>query len=209
MSVMALILAQGVASTPGPPAVTWNPADASGFLTLYNSNLSVYKSSGGDAGYAGLRATQARSATDAGGFYFEVLVVGSNTSPFMSIGVANASQVLDNYTGSGTNGWGYYQQTGTKLHAGAGTAYGAAYGTGDVIGVLLKNGAVYFRKNGTWQNSADPDAETGAAFTGLTGSLYPTAALYRTNSPRHDLTGRFKAADFSGSLPTGVSAWES
>ena len=100
-------------------------------------------------------------------------------------------------------------QDGSKRHNGVNTAYGATWTTNDVIGVLLKNGKLYFRKNGTWQGGGDPGAETGEAFSGLTGDLYPAASLYRSTSPPHVLTARFKAADFSGSLPSGAAAWES
>lgn len=203
--MMFLYIGNG-GSPPPPPGVAWNPSDAGTNLAFANGNRTVYKASG-DA-YSAVRATQGRAATDAGGHYFEVLVVGSASSTFIAIGVATTSQVLNNYIGSGADGWGYYQQTGTKLHNGAGTAYGASYTTGDVIGVLLKNGKVYFRKNGTWQNSGDPGAETGEAFSGLTGTLYPAVAVYRATNPRHELTGRFKASDFSGSIPSGVAAWE-
>lgn len=208
MGVVAMMMAQGAASS-GPVAVTWNPSDKSANITLSSGNLVATKTAGGEANNASLRATQGRDAADAGGFYFEVVVTTATTSPFIVVGVANSSQVLTSYIGNSTNGWSYYEQTGDKYTGGSGSAYGSSYTTGDVIGVLLKNGKLYFRKNGTWQNSADPDAETGAAFTGLTGTLYPAASLYRASSPSHVITGRFKASAFSGSIPTGAAAWES
>lgn len=115
---------------------------------------------------------------------------------------------MTNGLGANATGWSYYQETGNKINNGSTTAYGASYTTGNVIGILVKNGKLYFRKNGVWQNGADVDAETGEAFSGLTGMLFPAISLYRATAPAHVVAGRFKAADFSGSLPIGVAAWE-
>ena len=194
---------------PPPPApVTWSPADKSPLITLSSGDLVATRTGATDR-QATVRATQSRDATDAGGYYFEVVVTSGTSSNFIVVGVATSAQALDNYVGSSAASWAYYQQTGEKYTAGAGSAYGASYTTGDVVGVLLKNGKLYFRKNGTWQNSADVGAETGAAFTGLSGNLFPAVSMYRSLAPEHILTARFNAADFSGSLPSGVKAWES
>lgn len=190
-----------------PASVTWNPFDKSSLITLSGSDLVATRTGPTDS-YETVRATLARPASDTGGYYFEVVVTNASSSIYVVIGVANASQSLGAYVGNSTNGWSYYQETGAKITAGAASAYGASYTTGDVIGVLLKNGKLYFRKNGTWQNSADVSAETGAAFTGLTGDLYPAVSMFRSNSPAHVLTGRFKASAFSGGIPSGASAWE-
>lgn len=183
--------------------MTWNPLDKSPQVTLAGGNLIASKN--GVNGYAGVRATAGRPADNPGGFYFEVVITTSVIAPFISVGVANASQVMDNFIGSGAGGWSYYQETGEKITAGAGSAYGAAFQQGDVIGVLLKNGKVYFRRNGVWQNSGDVDAETGCAFSGLTGELFPAAAMYAGG--HHVITGRFSVLAFSGSIPSGAAAW--
>lgn len=207
MGVVSLMLAQGAAGPAPPASVTWNPADKNANITLSGGNLVATK--GGTDAHGALRATLPRDAGDAGGFYFEVVVTEGSLSNFIHIGLATAGMSLGGNLNN-ADGWAYYQETGAKRHNGVTTAYGASYTTGDVIGVLLKNGKAYFRKNGAWQGSADPDAETGEAFAGLTGDLYPAASLYRGQFvPRHVITARFKASDFSGSLPPGVSAWES
>ena len=206
MGVVAMMLAQGAAAS-GSTAVTWNPSDKSSLITLSGSDLVATRTGATDS-YGTVRATLARPASSTGGYYFEVVVTNASSSIYVVIGVANASQSLSDYVGNSTYGWSYYQETGGKISSGTQTAYGASYTTGDVIGVLLKNGKLYFRKNGTWQNSADVAAETGAAFTGLTGDLYPAVSMFRSTSPVHVLTGRFKASAFSGSIPSGASAWE-
>lgn len=206
MGVVAMMLAQGGA-TSGSTAVTWNPSDKSSLITLSGSDLVATRTGASDS-YATARATQSRDAADAGGYYFEVVVTSGIPSNFITVGVATSAQALNNYVGNGADGWSYYQETGAKITAGAVSAYGASYTTGDVVGVLLKNGKLYFRKNGAWQNSADVGAETGAAFTGLSGNLFPAVSLHRSFSPAHVVTGRFKASAFSGSIPSGASAWE-
>lgn len=184
---------------PAPPApVTWNASDKAPSIALSSGDLVATKASANDV-YAGVRATLARDVEDPDGFYFEVAVTSASSSNYISIGVANSAQVLNNYTGSGTDGWGYYQETGAKLHAGAGTAYGASYTTGDVIGVFVKAGDIEFFKNGVSQ---------GVAFSGVTGMVYPTVALYRAIAPAHAVTGRFLASSFGYSIPSGGAAWD-
>ncbi len=51
-----------------------------------------------------------------------------------------------------------YINTGSKLIGDSQTSFGNSYTTGDIIGVALDldNNAIYFSKNGTFQNSGDP-----------------------------------------------------
>jgi len=99
-----------------------------------------------------------------------------------TIGVANSSASLSTYLGGDANGWSYYAFNGTKMNNTSQTSYGSAYAVGDIIGVALDMtaGKVWFAKNGTWQNSGNPAAGTGEAFSGLTGSL--TIAVGHTGS---------------------------
>src|SRR5690606_29079582 len=126
------------------------------------------------------------------GFYFEVVVTSGTTSNFMHVGVCTGSMPL-NGNMNNNDGWAYQQQFGNAVHGGSGTAYGSPWTTGDVLGFLLKDGNLFFRRNGTWQGGADVDAGTGAAFSGLSGDLYPAAALYRASPASHVLTARFAA----------------
>ncbi|NDB59885.1 hypothetical protein EB001_15775 [bacterium] len=67
---------------------------------------------------------------------------------------------------------------------------GSTWASGDIIGVALDidNGAIYFSKNGTWQNSGSPTSgasKTGAIFTtSIVGvSFTPCASTAASNSP--------------------------
>jgi len=67
----------------------------------------------------------------------------------------------------------WYRNDGDKGYTGFNaSSYGNSYTQGDIIGVAIDmdNGAIYFSKNNTWQNSGDPTSgasKTGAAFTDL------------------------------------------
>lgn len=79
----------------------------------------------------------------------------------------------------------------------------ATYTSSDVIGVCLKAGKVYFSKNGTWQNGADPSAGTGGVdVSAFVGSALPGASTNNLNV----FTARFTSG-FTGSIPSGVTAW--
>ena len=60
----------------------------------------------------------------------------------------------------------------------AGVSYGVAYAAGDIIGVALDltNSKIYWSKNGTWMNSANPAGNTGGASLPTTAALTPQGA---------------------------------
>lgn len=184
----------------GPPTVTWNPADKEANFTLSTGNLSVTRG-GGSSTWGGIRATLARNAATAN-HYFE-LVAGSNQQ---MVGVADSTQPItsSHFIGDAAGGWSHYASSGNKINSGTQTAYGVTWTTGDRIGVLLKNGKLYFRKNGTWMNSADPIAETGYAFSGITGNVFPAHSMF---TPGDTSTAYFSASTIVGSLPSGTSSW--
>ena len=69
-----------------------------------------------------------------------------------------------------------YRSNGEKENNGQ-SSYGDSYTTGDIIGVAfdVDNGAIWFSKNGTWQNSATiseiaAGTTTNAAFSSITTS---------------------------------------
>lgn len=177
---------------------TFSTTDKAAAAILSESNKRVTRQSGLDQ-WAAARGTTGRSSTDTGGFYFEVEIVGGNgSSNMVGIGKSTASLAAGAYPGFDANGWAYYGN-GTKFNAGSSSAYGSAYTLGDIIGVLIKNGKLYFRKNGTW--IGDPVAETGFAFSGITGTVYPMHGVYTGGSSSLRFVAR------SGSLPSGATDW--
>jgi hypothetical protein len=195
----------GIPTATPPVVVAWNPGDIGANLALSNGDRTVTKTAAN--AFSGVRVNTSKSS---GKWYFEVRIDAATTSPFITVGVSNASETLSNFTGSSANGWSYYQQTGEKANNGVTVAFGASYTTADVVGVAvdLDAGKVWFAKNGTWQGSGNPAAGTGEAFSGLSGPQFPAVALHRGDAPAHVVTGRFKAADFTQTMPSGFAAWD-
>jgi hypothetical protein len=85
--------------------------------------------------------------------------------------------------GAESRGYGY-KNDGSKTNNNSDASYGATYTTGDIIGCALDltNGAIYFSKNGAWQNSATTSeiaagTTTNAAYTSISSSY-----VYLTSS---------------------------
>lgn len=183
-----------------------NPSDKHADITLSSGNLVATKSAN-DA-LRSVRATLSRAHTDNG--YFEVYVSEGTASTFMTVGLSTTSLLVANFCGADTNSWAYYQDTGGKYTNNAVTAYGTTWKTnGDIIGVALMNGKLWFAKNNVWQNSGNPAAGTGEAFSGITGTLYPTLSLYKGGAaPKHQLGIRLHASTQTYSPPSGFGPWD-
>lgn len=152
-----------------------NPLALSSNETTVDGNLKTT-----DTSAAASHAIYATSLIPTTGFwYFEAQCIRATTD-HGNFGLL-AYETRGNHT---TNSWSsetyraYQRSTGNKMTTGAaGTAYGSSYTTSDTVAcaVDMNNGAVYFAKNNTWQNSGDPTSgasKTGAAFTDLISSGY-------------------------------------
>jgi len=149
--------------------------------TISEGNL---KFSSAATGYSYRLAT---IGVTSGKWYWEVKAVSfaGGTDPFQ-IGVTSTqSSGISNELGASANDWAYTED-GNKYTSGSGTSYGSTYTSGDIVGIAmdLDNLKLYFSKNGTWQNSGDPEsgstgtgalALTAVASTGL-GFYFPAIA---------------------------------
>jgi hypothetical protein len=160
---------------------TLNPLSQASTATLANGNLDWSTSSS----YALAAGTIAMPAS--GKWYWEIT---PTTAP--------TSGIYNQYTGvveDGTKSTNYIEQFGVSnayapdgniYFNGGSAAYGNTWVANDVIGVAvdLDNGAIYYSKNGTWQNSGVPTSgasQTGAARTNLSGKvLFPAIATNGT-----------------------------
>lgn len=132
-----------------------------------------------------------------------------NAGQFGFIGIATNPNDSNTYTGNSTTSWGYYSFTGDKYHDPAGAiGYGNSWAVGDTIGVALDmdNDAVYFSKNGVWQNGGIPwsgSAKIGAAFTsGLSGNIiYMAWGIADSNPDFASVTANFGATSFRYKVP--------
>ena len=169
-----------MSDTPTTNWCTLNPND-SFQQTVSNGNL--VSSNTNNVTTPGIRASMAMPS---GKWYWEITCGVFTSASTWMIGVADTYEKISiaNYTSSGS--YLYYSGNGDKYNGSSHSSYGATYTTGDVIGVAYDadNGKIWFAKNNTWQNSGDPAAGTGEAYSGITGdkSPYVGTGLYQVES---------------------------
>lgn len=135
-----------------------------------------------------------------GAYYFELV---PSASTYAIFGLAKSTIDAEQYFAVSADGFGYRSDTGQKATGGVFSSYGSTFAAGDVIGVCTKNGKVWFAINNVWQGGGNPVAETGEAFSGLSGLFYPAAALYTCAATAH-----FSAGSLTYSPPSGYQAWD-
>lgn len=187
----------------------WDAVTIGTGWALTNSDLTGTKSSGG---WTAVRSEVGK--TGSGKYYMEITVdtmPAINTNVMLGVGTSAIS--IDTYIGSSADGH-CYQGNGAAYGSNAPASWGTAYTTSDVIGIAvdLDNEAIYFSKNGTWQNSSDP--ESGASRTGAHNSkhyLDNTKTYYigiSVNSTSGAFTANFGGSAFSYAVPAGyTSGW--
>ena len=117
----------------------------------------------------------------AGKWYWEVNYSAKSNTDAAMIGIAeaptlSASAVLGNTARSVS-----YYTNGNKYVGTSGASYGDTYTVGDIIGVALDmdNAKLYFSKNGTWQDSGDPESgATGTGAIGITAAASTSHGFY-------------------------------
>ena len=169
---------------------TWNPADKGADCTL--SGGSLVATHGASSVVSGVRSTLGKST---GKWYWEATKT-DGTAATVVFGIGKAGSSFQ-FPGFDANGWSYYAGAGQKINNNVAVAYGAAYGTGDVIGHALDmdTGTVEFFKNGVSQ---------GVAFTGLSGTVFASAASGSGNV--NVSQANFGASAFAFSVPSGFNA---
>ena len=178
---------------------TLNPLRIGANLTLSNGNLDI------TTGSTGSKIASSSIGVSSGKWYWEATL---NASGEILIGIENGQASLSQYLGQNVNGWGYDSFNGAKYNNGSSSAYGNTFTTNDVIGVALDldNGAIYFSKNGTWQNSGVPTSgasKTGAAYTSLPAVAFPAFSPYDSGS---GCSANFGQRPFAYTAPSGFKA---
>ena len=189
-------LGAGVTNTEDNPSniyCTFNPLIPQG-LAYANGNLSVtHNASSWKTAYG----TIAMSGT--GKYYFESKV--SALGSYQGIGIVDAEQISASASKFGAVSRGYgYKNDGSKTNNNSDASYGATYTTGDIIGCALDltNGAIYFSKNGAWQNSATTGeiaagTTTNAAYTSISSSYVylPAVQIYGSGTNQFNVGNGF------------------
>ena len=155
--------------TPSNNFATLNPLiySTGNNTTLSNGNTTVTSSG------ASHKNAFSSLGVSSGKWYCEIEVDTLNTH--QKIGVASDDNVEINKTSpsefsGNANGYAYRNDGQKEGGGGSISSYGNTYTNGDIIGIAmdLDNNKLYFSKNGTWQNSGDPESGatgTGSAFT--------------------------------------------
>jgi hypothetical protein len=196
-----------MSDTPTTNWCTLNPLSPSqSEAVLANGNL--------DCTWTNVSGHTRRSTIAVGsGKWYAEITRGTST---LSVGLVDADLKLLSWPGNSTYGstgsYAYRTDDGNKYNNGSGSSYGSTVATGDVIGIAYDgdNGALYFSKNGTWQNSGDPTSgasATGAAFTGLGNQTWTIACGNAGGSTNGTATNfNFGQRAFAYTPPTGFNA---
>jgi hypothetical protein len=174
----------GVGGTVRGNYATLNPLALKSAVTLTNGNLDGYSVGSTDICYATI-------GMSSGKWYWEVTCISGG--PYM-IGISKDVTPLADW--QTTNGLAYFGSNGQKYTNSAGTAYGATFTTGDVIGLALDMdaGTLVFYKNGTSQ---------GTAFTGITGTYF---ASLQNPGANGTMSFNFGQRAFANTAPSGFKA---
>jgi hypothetical protein len=157
------------------------------YQTMSEGNLKTICNTGTDA--ASVSSTF--GFTD-GKWYYEAFddSTGSIAYDYPHVGIIDVASVgvAGRQAGQSNTLGVVYARDGDKIIDASHTSYGDTFTTSDVIGMAIDadNGAVYFSKNGVWQNSGDPESgasRTGAAYTytGGTVELTPAFVVFDTD----------------------------
>ena len=213
--------------TPSNVFATMNPLD-NYFQgsTFSNGNTSITTST---SNYSFNTSTLAVSK---GKYYWEAKV-GANSNLNNMVGIADRLTTSSTESvGLFTNSYSYSPYLGRLYENGSSTdSWGDSYTTNDIISVALDldNNKLYFAKNGTWQNSANPSAGTGgisitapsstnsgvyfSAFGDYSGGVTPTDWLINFGNGYFGTTQVSSAENpddgigiFEYSVPTGYKA---
>jgi len=179
--------------TPTNNFATFNP------LTLKNNPGAYYITfSEGNLKIAGNSATNNGNGHSTMGFnsgkwYCEMKIIDVQGDVYPTPGVIPENLINNGTSNSGQIGYSStdtvgYGSDGDKVINDSGTSYGDTYTDNDIIGIAIDcdNGAVYFSKNGTFQNSGDPtsgSSKTNAAMTFTPSKYYFFGcSVYNTTS---------------------------
>ncbi len=136
--------------------------------------------------------------------YFEF--TSNLATNYSDVGVANTSAPVSGANlNQNANLWLCRMSNGDKAN-GVFTAYGSAFGSGDVMmcAIDVDAGKIWWGKNGTWFGGGDPAAGTNAAFTNLAGGTY--APCVESSFNNSDVTANFGQRPFAYTPPTGFKS---
>lgn len=191
-----------VTNTPTDVYATYQALDAPTYKPTYTNGNRTVRSAGTTNQAYPAKSSLAFDVEDTKGFYFRVLDLDGNglgqnwnsvgiipyKAPFQPTG--GSVQIADSVS---------YLEDGTVRTGGSIIQTYPSYGQGNYINIAVKNGSVWFGKNGVW--NGDPVAGTGAAITGLTGKWQLYSLMFLSLSGV-DAAQTYDATDDTD-MPTG------
>jgi hypothetical protein len=179
---------------------TLNPLESAN--TLSNGNLDV------TSGSASWKISASTIYAQTGKWYCEFTLNAVQGYPQIGVYAAGSTFATSGLMGTSSTGYAYNSFNGNKINNNSSSAYGNSWTTGDTIGIAydLDNGALYFSKNGTWQNSGVPTSgasKTGAAFS-LPAGIFYTVAISAYGADAGSFN--FGQRPFAYTAPSGFKA---
>ncbi len=191
---------------------TFNPIYNSGGTVTYSAGNTRFTEADNQ-----WKTTFSTLGASSGKYYAEFKCNGA----WMMVGVADynvtKSGTADRNFGSSTDittqGYGYYNANGDLYYRGSSTSYGDTYNNGDIVQVALDcdNNRIFFGKNGTWQNSADPtSAGTGFSMNATDATYVFAASVQQDEIHANFGNGYFNTTAISsaGTNASGIGIFE-
>ena len=177
---------------------TWNPVTGTSNVTLSNGNL--------DASTAVTCHTVSTIGMTTGLWYWEITQIANGGNA----GIYRFDAPVTNRFPNVSNQAYVYNANG-YVYDGQANPVGSQYSTytaNDVVGIAFDatNGKLYVAKNGTWQNSGNPAAGTGAVVTGITTSSLWFAGVADGGGSTTSWTANFGQRPFAYTAPSGFKA---
>ena len=187
-------------------------------MTMSEGNLKS-AATGGSGQHGKSSTTLTFDANDSDGYYCEYTVnagagVGQNFNA-VAITVDREAYSVPNASNGKISGQVRYMEDGRfRMTNLAGTltdisSWGSTWGdvsAPDIIGIFVKNNKIYFSKNNTWQNSANPNNETGGMdVEGTIGNnrVRFSHIGYQAGATGGTMTANFGQKSFTYTPPTG------
>ncbi|RLG26190.1 hypothetical protein DRN85_03625 [Methanosarcinales archaeon] len=186
-------------------AATWNPADKSAGIDLYDGDLRAKRNT--EYGNSD-RSVRANVHFSSGKWYWEYYINDRTNSYHFGIaeGDCDLESGLGRVEGENSYGWrvvgGGTSSNNRLYHNGEELQdYNPGADDGDIVMVALDldNGKIWYGVNGVWCESGNPETGANPAFSGISGDFYPALSLHWYD----EVTAIFKASDFHYTPPTG------
>lgn len=187
-------------SAPPPTNSTWDPGNVDPSIVLSNSNRTLTGSGGSSA--CG-KNTASRSS---GKLYYEITINGGTAAASYGIGTASAANSAQQ-VGAGSGALGGWGNGLIKAASSLVDTWTKPTIAGQVVALAIDlTGHLFWittlGTGGVWNSAGDPSSATGGV-SFLAGTYF----IMGGGGSASDLTLNTGGSAFSGSLPTGFSAW--